>query len=246
MQKIILSLLLSCTLQIHAQTDSSRRLRAFPVTDYMVDLSDSVKIVQVELPEDLSFADKQLGLIRGVYTDGNKDTTQKGYGRCHLIKGQYYYFAIHHKGKDAPIKPGDLLYTFMPGNDIYDGQVPKLASHFIRLLDVYDQPLFDRFAVFRNWTEEHEKNILDSMIADIRFTGNYFMENDPAQDKQVLTGRYAGRSVFVMMKESTTRELIEFLDYMIARPRLYAGREWKISEIFATWLSAGAPFVPGD
>jgi hypothetical protein len=34
-----------------------------------------------------------------------------------------------------------------------------------------------------------------------------------------------------------------FMDYVIARPRLYAGKQWKLSEVFATWAAEGAPEI---
>ena len=49
--------------------DNSTWVRAFPITDYMIDLNDSIKLVQVELPDDLQFKEKQLGVTRGGYKD---------------------------------------------------------------------------------------------------------------------------------------------------------------------------------
>ena len=34
--------------------------------------------------------------------------------------------------------------------------------------------------------------------------------------------------------------ITDFINYIIARPRLHAGKKWKTSEIFATWVSEGA------
>ena len=65
-------------MNVNAQSDTSKWLRAFPVTDYMVDLNDSVKLVQVELPDDLQFRENQLGLLKGLYSDVHSDTVQKG------------------------------------------------------------------------------------------------------------------------------------------------------------------------
>ena len=229
-----------------AQTDTTKNLRAFPITDYIIDLNDSVKLVQLEMPDGLKLKDKQLGIIWGVYEGSKNETVQKGYGRCHLVKGNYYYFAIGNNSSGLLLKKGDLLYTFMEPADIYQGYIPKLASHFIRLLDVYDEPFYDRYFVFNKWAKEDEQRTIDSIIADIKFTGNYFLENNPSMDVIIKSGVYAGKSTLKIMAACKSNDLINFFEYINARPRLYAGKEWKASEVFATWLSEGAPTVKKD
>lgn len=224
-----------------AQPDTGRVLRAFPITDYMLDLNDSVKLVQVELPDDLQIKDKQIGLLRGTYQEGLADTAQKGYGRCQLIKGNFYYFTISGNSSGSAPKKGDLLYTFMENNGQYPGMIPALAAHYIRLLNVFDEPVYDRFDVFRYWSQQEEDRVLDSLVKDIRFTGQYFLENDPSQNGVIGSGSFAGKKILELMKECRTGWLKDFFSYILARPRLYAGREWKCAEIFATWLKAGAP-----
>lgn len=243
MKQVLFFLLFSAVFKVHAQPDTSKWLRAFPITDYMVDLNDSVKLVQVELPDDLQFREKQLGLLRGMYADKHADTVQKGYGRCQLIKGNFYYFAISKNKSGTAIKAGDLIYTLMDKTDAYPGLVPRLASHFIRLQDVYEVSFYDRYAVFRNWTEAQERALLDSMVADIQFTGDYFLKNDPGMNKEIGSGNFKGQYILQVMKDCKPVTVQDFFEYMIARPRLYAGRQWKLAEIFATWLAAGAPSV---
>ena len=149
MKKTLTFLLLINSIICLAQPDTSRVLRGFPITDYIIDLTDSSKLVQLEMP------------------DGNRElTVQKGYGKCQLIKGNYYYFAIGNNESKYQIKEGDLLYTFMAKTNIYDGILPKLASHFIRLQDVYEEPFYDRYLIFLKWTKTDEEKILDSIISD--------------------------------------------------------------------------------
>ncbi|HMU46012.1 MAG TPA: hypothetical protein PKC72_06570 [Chitinophagaceae bacterium] len=226
---------------VFAQSDSTKQLRAFPVTDYIIDLNDSTKLVQLELPDGITIKYKQLGLIHGVYNSSSTDTVSKGFGRCYLIKGDYYYFAIGQNNSGISIKKGDLLYTFMDKTDIWNGRIPKLASHFIQLQDVYENRFYDRYLIFKNWTENEERLLLDSMVADIRFTGKYFQENDPSIDIVLKSGKYKGNKVLSVMIGCKAEDVTDFIDYVIARPRLYAGRQWKLSEVFATWLEAGAP-----
>lgn len=241
MRILIFFLLFTRCVPLAAQADTSRWLRAFPITDYMVELNDSVKVVQLEMPDGMRIPEKQLGLVWGVYKQSKADAVQKGYGRCHLVKGDYYYFAIGKNTSGLPLQKGDLLYTFMDKTPVYYGNIPQLAGHFIRLHNVYDEPFYDRYQVFRAWTEQGEKELVDSMVADIRFTGNHFLENDPSVDKPIKSGDYQGKTTLQVMAACRPADLEDFFGYVLVKPRNYAGREWKISEIFATWLSEGAP-----
>lgn len=243
MRKFVFISLLFFSSTCFSQTDTTKWFRAFPVTDYLIDLNDSTKLVQVELPDGITIKDKQLALLRGVYNTSKTDTAEKGYGRCHLIKGNFYYFAIRNNKSNVTIKEGDLIYTLMNKTNIYYGQLPKLASHFILLQNVYEEPLYDRYLIFNNWTKEKEKTLIDSMVTDIKFTGNYFIQNDPSMDKLATTGQFKGKKTLSVMADCQPAYVKDFLDYIIARPRLYAGKKWKISEIFATWVSEGAPTV---
>lgn len=233
-------ILLLVTGKLLAQPDTSKSLRAFPITNYMVDASDSVKIVQLHLYDGTTVSEKQIGMLRGVFKSEKSDTTVIGYGRCNLIKGDYYYFTINYKKSGLLPKEGDLLYTMVKKPASYNGQVLKLAAHFIGLQNVYEQNLYDRYSIFQKWTKQDEEALLDSAINDIHFTGKYFLENNPAMNIAIIGGKYDGKKVLDIMIISTKKELTDFFDYMIVRPRLYAGREWKVSEIFATWLSLGS------
>jgi hypothetical protein len=246
MRKIFLFGLLIVKTACFAQADTSRWLRAFPITDYMVKLNDSTTVVQLEMPENHSLKDKQLGVLWGVYNGSKEEAVQKGYGRCHLIKGVYYYFSIGHNTSGLVLKKGDLLYTLMDKTTIFYGQVPQLAAHFIRLLNVYEKPFYDRYTIFSQWNETNEKQLIDSLVTDIQFTGKYFIENNPSGDKLIPAGEYKDRKTFYVMAECRPEDIKKFFNYVLARPRLYAGREWKVSEIFATWLTHGAPVVLKD
>lgn len=232
------------TVTTTAQTlDTSGWLRAFPITDYMIDANDSVKIVQVQLPDGLQLKEKAIGVLYGLYRTSKEDAVQKGYGRCQLIKGDYYYFGITRKQNTADIQAGDLIYTRLPVGSAYYGYIVKLASHYIELSTVEDSALYNRYNVFNKWTAQDENKAISRMVADISSTGKYFKENNPAADVLVKGGDRKGQSTFFIMINCTPKLLTDFLNYMLARPRNYAGKEWRIAEIFATWISEGAPTV---
>ncbi|MBL0334632.1 MAG: hypothetical protein IPP73_04685 [Chitinophagaceae bacterium] len=227
--------------QTFAQTNPAKIKRGFPITSYMVALNDTTQLLQIELPEGLKMEDKQVGIVQGVYHGNRGDTIRKGIGRCQLIKGNYYYYSTKQLSPDIKFNEGDLIYTMMPKNDIYDGQIPKLASDFILLQDVYENQLYDRYTIFYKWTKEMEDAVIDSCVADVKFTGGYFLGENPDANVVIDSGPYKGKKVFAVMMETNASMIRDFLSYVIVRPRLYAGNKWKISEVFATWLTGGAP-----
>ncbi len=241
-KKLFCVLFIFISANASAQADSIF-FRAFPITDYMMDVNDSVKIVQVQLPTGPSIQMKQVGVLRGVYRESKSDTTMIGTGRCNLIKGDYYYFTINWKLSGTLPRRNDLLYVRIPRPPAYRRQIIPVASHFIVFRNVYDEDLFDRYAVFNKWEQSDEDALIDSMVRDVRFTGNYFLENNPSMNVKIATGKYQNQMVLNAMVVCAKPDMVDFLDYVIARPRLYAGREWKIAEVFATWLSSGAPTV---
>jgi hypothetical protein len=238
------SILITATIffasHLHAQ---KKWPRAFPITDYIVALNDSTKVVQVELPEGLSIPDKEIGIIEGIYRTHDTDAVYKGYGRCNLIKGNYYYFSMSHNTSNMPLQAEDLVYVNLGPTNIYYGQIPKLAGHFIQLTDVYEKKLYDVYDIFKNWTEGNENALIDSMVNDIRFTGDYFLKNNPTMNIEIAKGINKGKHVLDMMMLASRKEVMQFLDYVIAYPKLYKGHVWKASEVYATWVSAGSPLA---
>lgn len=243
MRRFILFLLIVISTNANAQGDPQKWLRAFRITDYMVKLNDSTMLVQIIPGDGVQILEKQYGRMQGVYHDGPADTVSKGFGRCQLIKGDYYYFAIGRNESKLPILAGDLLYTVVPKSPDCSGSLPGIALHRIVLNDVYDHPFYDSLRILNYWSDANEAKALDTMVKDIRFTADYFLKNQPAMNAEITSGPYKGKKVLDVMLLADVAELKEFIGYIIARPRIYAGRNWKISEIYATWLVAGAPRV---
>ena len=106
------------------------------------------------------------------------------------------------------------------------GRIAQLAGHFIRLQNVYGDPFYDRYTLFSKWTANDEQKLIDSVIMDIKFTGNYFINNDPSMNVFIKGGEYKGKKVLDVMTQCGPADIENFIDYMIARPRLYVGKEW--------------------
>jgi len=225
-----------------AQKHKDTVLWAFPITDYTVKLNDSTTAVQVLLPEQLHFVlNKQFGLLRGIYRDNSEDTGRKGWGRCHLIKGQYNYFAIHvAKGKKP--RKDDVLYSFIPAPaGGYQSPLFYCASHNITFTNVSDSAFYQPNNYLVKRTQQQDDALLDKMVDDIQFTGKYFLENDSSMNKSVETGMFKGQRVLNQMMAATKEDLVQFLQYAAARNVVYGGNKWKVSETYATWVVSGAP-----
>ena len=226
-----------------AQKDSVDVMVAFRITDYLVKLNDSVTIVQVNLPDawPVSIQDKQMGILKHRFENGALDTALIGWGRCNLIKGNYYYFTITKYGKQEP-KQGNLLYTKCKTPSYYTSPLFDINRHAINLTDVYENQFYHSADIFL-LDRQKEKKILDSMIADIKFTGTAMKKQIPENNVLVSGGMFDGKKVFDVMETINRKELEEFLKYLVARPQNYAGNNWKLSEIFATWIVSKAPQV---
>lgn len=216
----------------------------FPITSYTVPLSDTATVVQILLPSGAKLiAEKQMGVLRGVAVGPDLDTVEKGWGRCHLIKGDYYYFAIHQKRSGMP-KAGDLVYTFIPRPASFaTSPIARCASHAVTFLDVEDSAFYRPADFLTTHTKAQNEAMMQKMVADVQRTGTFFLEENPEMNAEVAEGPYAGRKVLDVMATSTAKDLADFMGYVYARPRRYAGNRWKISETFATWVVAGAPQV---
>lgn len=244
MVRYFLILLLLTAGKSQGQTDTLNKIFAFPITDYTVKLNDSVTVVQVNMPAAYPFIifNEQLAVLKPLFRNSTSyDTSLVGWGRCHLIKGNYYYFAIHHEKSKSP-KEGDLLYTTLKVQTAYDGLLFKIGCHAIDFTRVDEQPFFDGIEMF-SMTRTREIQILDSMVKEIRNTGKIMLTQLPKNNMDIKGGIYRGRKLFTAMQQVRRTELEEFLKYILARPGRYAGNVWKISEVYATWMVSNTPTV---
>jgi hypothetical protein len=240
---LLLCVILSSN-QLHAQKDSTDKIFAFKITGYIKAQNDSIVIVQVLKPASLPVAilDKQLAVLNHCYKSGTRlDTAMIGWGRCNLIKGEYYYFGIRLK-KLQQASEGDLLYAKVKVPFVYDGLLLNVMNHAIGFTNVFGGNMVPSNSVFTN-TKMDELRLLDSMVNDIHFTGSEMLKQMPEQNRVVKGGIYDGKKLFDAMQAVTRNELELFLKYIIARPKNYAGNSWKISEIFATWMDGSTPTV---
>lgn len=221
----------------------TKQLVAFPITDYMVKANDSLTIVQVKLAPGLSITEKAAGLLIAAYSSTDTSTAELGIGKCQLIKADYYYFGIFTKNAKRKPKQGDLVYTFVELKNNYAGSLFKMASHNITINSVEENLIINFNTALNLKDAATEKMLIDSMVNDVIYTGKVMAQQNNNQDMDITSGRFKGKKLFATMQTITGKDVTDFIKYMIARPRKYAGNTWKFSEIFATWMTSGTPTV---
>jgi hypothetical protein len=209
-----------------------------------VTVNDSTVTVQVENTNGVSGIEEgQYALLQRNATNG--DTLFIGSGKCSLISQGNYYFSIRLNPKNGHPQKNDLIYTMGLYPTTYKGRVYNMIRQNIFLQNVYSEPIYSyAFSVFGD--KYQEESVIDSMVADIRFTAAAMEKQAPEQNLAIESGRFKDRKLFDAMRLATAKDVTDFIDYIIARPKIYAGNEWKISEVFATWQVAGTPTVIKD
>jgi hypothetical protein len=142
---------------------------------------------------------------------------------------------------EIEVLPGDLiqiaLYASTPAPESRQFQ---LAAQGVFLQDIFGNDFYfldDLLWGHSGWTEQEA---IDSMVRDIRYVGSEMVAmGEP--DYVVENGPYAGPSLYAIMQAATVSDLEAFIDFVLKRPAKYRGGHWKVSEVFATWVSEGAP-----
>jgi hypothetical protein len=118
----------------------------------------------------------------------------------------------------------------------------ELCRRDIYLLDVIEEKRFYTLEdILLDDNLINEKLLLAKMLEDIQFTATEMRKQ--MESPMITEGPFKDQDLFSMMEEATTENVYEFLSYLIARPRKYMGTDWKLSEVFATWVVSGAPMV---
>jgi hypothetical protein len=144
------------------------------------------------------------------------------------------------------IQKGDMAMFLVPiEKPLKDTLFFKMARLDIILKTVEDSSFYDRNKMLENSAEYGTEKLLEAMVKDIRYTGMEMKAQKNSQDMEITSGIYKGQRLFDMMQKTKTADLQKFLLYVYARPDKYKAHEWKVSEIFATWVINGTPLGNG-
>ena len=236
--------MLTATLLATAQKNSKKEVFAFIITDYIVTANDSMTIVQLQLPKqpNISIDVNQVAILKHNYTNVKEDTARVGWGKCDLVKGTYRYFGIRlYKKINKPLQ-SDIIYTAINYPAKYKGLIYGLVKNAVYINRVTGESFY-AFNTPAVLNEQTENNLIDSLVADIKYTATQMLQQNDGQDQPIKDGIFSGKKLFAAMQTATNNNVKDFIAYIIARPQIYAGNSWKMAEIFATWMTAGTPTV---
>lgn len=198
-------------------------------------------VVNLQKPAGINFTKGQTFICKGAYKNADIDTITKGYGTLSNVLPGTLEGHINTTDLRFPLTNGDICYLMIKGDDNRKDVFYKLARFAIGFIEVNDNIIFAPAESLGIWDEERTKKIMTQLTADIQYTGKAMLDRKDQQQQIINGGDYDGKPLFTAMQEIKENEVLAFLQYIFARPTKYSGHYWKISEIFATWITSGTP-----
>lgn len=181
---------------------------------------------------------KSVGTVRGIY-DATTPSRNEEIGVAvlsNIYKNEIRVSLKEELTGQTNIQVGDLVIF-----SIEEYETHNLFFHLsrlsIELLDVYGEPIYDKNMALSDALNEN--TLLEILQADIALTGIEMRKQ--MGGLTLKSGLYQNEDIFDAMENCRSGDLKLFLSYVIERPKKYVGHQWKISEIYATWLDGGTP-----
>ncbi|MDW3650128.1 MAG: hypothetical protein R8P61_23845 [Bacteroidia bacterium] len=213
-------------------------LMSFPITASWEDKKGN-QILQISLPESVEWGKYSEATVLGIWTEEAPERNVE-LGKANLTQEDIPSLNFQLQAS-LSVKEGDLLQGWVRIPQIKErSMLSDLVAQQVWLIDVYGQAFYDMGTVLKNDSPDLEALLLGKMIADIRFVAEA-MGKQGMEDTKIEQGAYIGKGVFEIMEKASLEQLKEFLGYIRFKPSKYRGHNWKVSEVFATWLTAGAP-----
>ena len=223
------------TLLAQSQTTT---LMSFPITASWEDEKGN-QMLQISLPESVGWGKSSEATVLGLWTEEAPERNVE-LGKANLSQEDVPSLNFLLKASQN-VQEGDLLQGWVRIPRIKKRSIlSDLVAQQVWLTDVYKQNFYDMETVLKNDSPDLEALLLGKMIADIRFVADAMVKQG-MEDTKIEQGVYIGKGVFEIMETASLEQLKEFLGYVRFKPSKYRGHNWKVSEVFATWLTAGAP-----
>lgn len=182
------------------------------------------------------------GEVQGIYKEGETDRN-KVLGTAKLLDSNDKGLIFEWKN-DAKIQIGDLIaLNITIEKPAYENIFFHLALKNIRLTSVFGEPFIDNNTMLFNGRAYSMSPIHDMILEDMKLVAKEMRQK--MDEPRIESGLYQGYGLFSAMNVSTMEDINIFLEYIEARPLKYQGREWKLSEIYATWLVSDSP-IPAE
>jgi hypothetical protein len=238
-----LLILLSLPITIFAQSSTTEKHLVCLAITYPPDPVDSGEYYLVaDRPSALMINKGQTFLLQSSWRKTGDSVVAIGAGTVQEINDYLGMRATLYEGKK--VQTGDMACFLVPlHKPATDTLFFKMARLGIGFKSITDSAFYDRNKLLSSASSYTTKELLEAMAADIRFTGAAMLQQQDAQDQEIVKGNYKGKKLFEMMKTTTVDDVYQFIRYVYARPDRYRPNDWKISETFATWVINGAPRV---
>ncbi|PKN55272.1 MAG: hypothetical protein CVU56_22095 [Deltaproteobacteria bacterium HGW-Deltaproteobacteria-14] len=136
------------------------------------------------------------------------------------------------------VQPGlHLEVSTRVAADVHDGLLLDLALNGITFLDNGREPLVTLEALLA----ARDATVEDKAFAAMITCGHEVIEFTADFTKPVARGRWKGRVMADILRESTPDDYRAFLRFVRDFPGKYIDKSWKISETYATWILNDAP-----
>jgi hypothetical protein len=113
----------------------------------------------------------------------------------------------------------------------------KIVTYHIALLDLSGRTIVDYRTLYDHATAPSDEKLLATMLDDIHSA----IGSESVMSQRIETGRFAGKTIAAVLKETTRADLEQFLKYVVKNPSVAFGRDWKVVVLYALWAEAGAP-----
>lgn len=243
MKKIILSFLYVACHILVAQNQKISFVN-FPVAALELQnpghvLSDkNIYIAEIELNGFFEFEEKAGGKVFALAENGQKNRkTFVGVATIHKQKENSISLKVVTE-KGISLQIGDLIQ--LP--TIVENEANTLAYDLFRFrinfLNSYDDKLFD-CEEWETYRAESEMALIQTLADEVRYYGGEMRGKMPSMLLQ--GGKYKDLDLFDAMVRTSAEDMRSFLHFIRSYPAHYAGQDWKIAEIYVTWLTHNMP-----
>jgi hypothetical protein len=218
--------------------NDNRILVGFPIIYQPDQLSNNNWFVLLKKRKGVQPALNQTYVLRGVYRTALTDTATIGVGTVEAIQ-KNHISALCFPSNGVP-QDGDIAFMLIGGIKARKDIFFQLGRYHIELTTVTDSLLYEADEALQQWNLAKTNAVIKAIQKDLSFTVSAMREQRDNQDKTITTGRFKGRQVFDVMATASTTDIQQFLSFLYAYKHLYWGKQWKASEVYATWLMNGA------
>lgn len=127
----------------------------------------------------------------------------------------------------------------IPPNLASESPLFDLARRRVEMADIRDRLFFDCEDALLSPDSTRLGRVVQAMLADIRFVADAMLDQGRIS-ATIDAGAFKGMSVYQAMEESDAEDVERFLGNVAENVDRYAGRRWKLTAIYASWLALGA------